>query len=134
MLFSAHGVPKRLVKKGDPYVDETKATVEGVVRRLGLPIDRWRLSFQSRVGPVPWVGPSSERTVVALAKSGVDDLVIVPVSFTADNLETLYDIETVLKEKAKKAGITRVQRAPTLNGDPMFITALAELVREAALS
>jgi ferrochelatase len=132
VLFSAHGVPERLIRDGDPYVAETKATVSGVVKRLDLPIDRWRLTFQSRVGPVRWVEPSSERTVSELGASGVRDLVIVPVSFTADNIETLYDIEVVLTGKAGKAGIPRVAMAPALNADPLFITALAELVREAA--
>ncbi|MCP4601509.1 MAG: ferrochelatase [Proteobacteria bacterium] len=132
VLFSAHGVPVRMVQKGDPYVAETEATVSGVAERLNLPIDRWRLGFQSRVGPVRWVGPSSEQVIDELKDRSFEDLVIVPVSFTADNLETLYDIEIILAQKARAAGIPNVIRAHALNADPMFIGALADLVRGVA--
>ncbi|MCP4674553.1 MAG: ferrochelatase [Deltaproteobacteria bacterium] len=130
VLFSAHGVPVRMVEEGDPYVGEIEATVAGVVERLALAGDRWELSYQSRVGPVRWVGPASDEVIEDLAARSVTDLVIVPISFTADCLETLYDIEIVLAGKARAAGIPRVERVPALNDSQAFIEALAELVRE----
>ncbi len=131
VLFSAHGVPVRMVEEGDPYVSEIEATVAGVVERLGLAADRWGLSYQSRVGPVRWVGPSSDEVIEELAARSVTSLVIVPISFTADCLETLYDIEIVLSGKAREAGIPHVERVPALNDSQAFIEALTEFVREA---
>ncbi len=131
VLFSAHGVPQRMVAEGDPYVSETEQTVSGVVDRLGLSPGRYQLAYQSRVGPVRWVGPSSERVIGELKTRGVDELVIVPVSFTAENLETLYDMDIVLARVAREAGISHVRRAAALNADSAFVDALTNLVREA---
>ncbi len=131
VLFSAHGVPQRMVAEGDPYVSETEQTVSGVVDRLGLSPERYQLAYQSRVGPVRWVGPSSESVIGELKARGVNELVIVPVSFTAENLETLYDMDIVLSRAAREAGVGHVRRAAALNADHNFIDALAILVREA---
>ncbi len=128
VLFSAHGVPMRLVEEGDPYVDETRRSVAEIAERLGLPEDRWKLAFQSRVGPVTWVGPFTDEVLVDLSQKGVRHLVFVPISFTVDNLETLYDIDIVLTPLAKSLGMETVKRAPALNRSPAFIEALAELV------
>ncbi|MDJ0765757.1 MAG: ferrochelatase [Myxococcota bacterium] len=130
VLFSAHGVPMRMVRDGDPYVDETRATVDAVASRLNLDKGDFGLAFQSRVGPVKWVGPSSEAAIATIASSGVEELVIVPVSFTADNLETLYDIEIVLRKRAETLGIDRVIRVPALNIEQAFIDTLADLVHD----
>lgn len=134
VIFSAHGVPVRMVKQGDPYVSETEATVNAVAGGLGLGSHNWSLAYQSRVGPVRWIGPSTDNVISELAKRGVKDLVIVPVSFAVDNLETLYDIEIVFTEQAKQAGIERVQRTPALNVIPEYISTLESLVKQATTS
>lgn len=129
VVFSAHGIPEKLHRGGDPYVSEVQATSSAVAQRLGLKPDRWQLTFQSRLGPLKWVGPYSEEYIDTLAQASVSELIIVPISFTADNLETLYDIDRVLVAHARNQGIGSVKRAPTLNGDATFIGALAELVQ-----
>lgn len=134
VLFSAHGVPVSMVREGDPYVRETEATVNALAKGLGLPENTWSLSYQSRMGPVRWVGPATETTIEHLGKRGVDHLVIVPVSFAVDNLETLYDIGIVFAQKAKKVGIKKVQRTPSLNVHPKYIDTLRSLVEQATTS
>ncbi len=129
VLFSAHGIPQRIADQGDPYVGEIETTADAVAQVLRLPNQQWSLSYQSRLGPVKWVGPYTDQRIEQLAREGVRALVIVPISFTADNLETVYDIDLVLAQKAKGAGIDQVVRAPTLNQHPLFIEALARMIR-----
>ncbi|MBI5477746.1 MAG: ferrochelatase [Deltaproteobacteria bacterium] len=128
VLFSAHGLPQRYVDRGDPYEREVRATVAGVVARLGLG-DRWRLGFQSKVGPVKWLGPSTEVVIHDLARQGARALLVVPVAFVSDHIETLQEIDLRYRDVAHAAGITEFRRAPALNDRPAFIAALAGLVR-----
>lgn len=129
VLFSAHGIPLSLHKKGDPYVSEVMRTVKGVVERLNL--KDWRVSYQSRTGPVKWVEPSTEETLKELAKEGVKGLHIVPISFVSDHIETLYEIDIVYREFAQSLGIN-LFRVPSLNGSLKFIEALKALILEKA--
>ncbi len=130
VLFSAHSLPERLVREGDPYVEEVGRTVAGVRERLpaGQP---WRLAFQSRVGPVRWVGPGTEEVLRDLAREGARDVLVVPVSFVSDHLETLYEIDLLYGTLARRRGIERYRRAEALNDSPAFLEALADLVTEA---
>jgi ferrochelatase len=131
VLFSAHGVPQKLVDKGDPYLNETLATVSGVVERLGdRPHD---LAFQSRLGPVRWLEPSLPDKLAELAAAGAPPLIIVPVSFVSDHIETLYELDIQHREIAEELGFDIYFRAPALNTRPDFIQALAELVLATAL-
>ena len=135
ILFSAHALPQRMVDRGDPYLNQTLGTVRGVVERLGT--CAWHLGFQSRGGPVRWVGPSIREIMERLALQKHRALLMVPVSFVCDHLETLWDIDVGYRKLAKDHGIVHFVRSPALNVRPDFIDALAHLVegqiwREAA--
>ncbi len=126
ILFSAHGVPQSLIRKGDPYLAETTRTVKSVMRIFG---DRPNtLAFQSRLGPVKWLEPSLSDALTQLASEGKPPVVVVPVSFVSDNIETLYDLDIQHKEIAEGLGIKTYVRAPALNTRPDFIEALADLI------
>jgi len=126
VLFSAHSLPKNLIDEGDPYLDETVATTEAV--RAALPdAQPWRLSFQSRSGPVEWVGPGTDAVIDELAEAGVTEVLVVPVSFVSDHVETLYEVDLLYGERAKAAGISGYRRTESLNDSPVFLDALADL-------
>lgn len=128
VVMSAHGVPESLPQKGDPYVGEVEATARALAARL--PADTpWRLVYQSRVGPVKWVRPFTDETLRALGAEGVRAVVVVPLTFVADHVETLDEMDIRLREVAVAAGIADYRRVPALNDDPAFVDALAGLVR-----
>ncbi|HVZ71190.1 MAG TPA: ferrochelatase [Polyangia bacterium] len=131
VLFSAHGLPEAYIQRGDPYLDEIRSTVAAVAARLSLGA-RARLCFQSRVGPQRWLGPNTEDALTAVAEEGHRSVVVVPVAFTGEHIETLQEIDIVYKEHAEKAGITTFARARTVGTHPAFLGALAELTIEAA--
>jgi len=131
VLFSAHGLPESYIKRGDPYLDDIRITVEAVSRRLGLGA-RARLCFQSRVGPQRWLQPSTDAMLDELAKAGTPAVVVVPVAFTGEHIETLQEIDILYKERAQKAGIVHFARARTVGCHPAFIAALADLVEATA--
>jgi ferrochelatase len=131
VLFSAHGLPEVYIRRGDPYLDDIRITVAAVTRRLGLG-QRARLCFQSRVGPQRWLGPTTEDALTAVAGAGHRAVVVVPVAFTGEHLETLQEIDLLYKEHAARAGISCFARARTVGTHPAFIRALAELALEAA--
>ena len=126
ILFSAHALPQRMVDRGDPYLNQTLGTVRGVVDRLGT--CAWHLGFQSRGGPVRWVGPSIREIMERLSRQKHRALLMVPVSFVCDHLETLWDIDVGYRKLAKDLGIVHFVRSPALNVRPDFIDALVHLV------
>lgn len=128
LLFSAHGLPQRFIDEGDPYVQHIDATRFGVLERLQLP-NRQLLAFQSRTGPVKWIGPGTEEVLAELGDEGVSDVLVIPLSFVSDHIETLYEIDMLFADAARAAGITGYYRPPALNSHPLFIEALADLVR-----
>jgi len=130
VLFNAHGLPMKVVLAGDPYPSEIRDTVEACVRSLGLPEDRWSLSFQSRVGYLEWLRPYTEEEIPRLGKSGVRDLLVVPLAFVCDHFETLYEMRILQAGIAKEAGVERYVVAPALNDDATFLAALADIARE----
>jgi ferrochelatase len=127
LLFSAHGLPQRFVDAGDPYVAETQATVRGVLARLGVP-NRHALAYQSRTGPVKWIGPGTDEVLRELGGEGVRSVLVVPVSFVSDHIETLYELDRLFAGVARDAGIEDYRRSPALNTHPAFVDALAGLV------
>lgn len=129
VLFSAHGIPESLHKKGDPYISEVMRTVKEIVERLKL--KDWKISYQSRTGPVKWVEPSTEETLRELAKAGKWRVHIVPISFVSDHIETLYEIDIVYRDFSQSLGMSLI-RVPSLNGSDKFIEALKSLVVEKA--
>jgi len=128
LLFSAHGLPETFIKKGDPYVADLEQTIAGVLARLGGQ-HPWRLSFQSRAGKARWLEPSTDEVLRLLAKTGRKDILAIPISFVSDHIETLYEIDLLFGDEAKKLGLN-FKRAPSLNAEPAFIEALAQLVEQ----
>jgi ferrochelatase len=130
VVFSAHGVPQSLIRSGDPYEREIKATVQGVVKRLP-PGQPWSLSYQSKVGPVKWLEPATADHLPALARQGIRQVLIVPVAFVSDHIETLHEQRILLAGIARAAGIERYEVANAINDCRLFARALARLVRQA---
>jgi len=127
LLFSAHGLPQKVIAEGDPYVQEIEATRAGLLDRLGFS-GREVLAYQSRTGPVKWIGPGTEEMLEQLGHEGVKDVLVVPLSFVSDHIETLYEVDLLFAETARNAGITGYWRTDALNSSPLFIEALAGLV------
>ena len=127
IVFSAHALPQKFIDRGDPYLDHVKATVDGVMQRVGdIP---YQLGFQSRSGPVEWMAPETTEVMDNLAKEGCQALLMVPISFVSDHIETLHEIDIEYREHAMNAGIHNFYRSPSLNIDETFIAAMADLVR-----
>jgi protoporphyrin/coproporphyrin ferrochelatase len=126
ILFSAHGLPQKFIDEGDPYVAHTQATRRGILDRIQLP-NRHLLAYQSRTGPVKWLGPGTEEVIEELGREGVKDLFIVPLSFVSDHIETLYEVDQLFADAARDSGITGYYRPRALNTHPLFIEALAGL-------
>lgn len=127
LVFSAHGLPQKFIDEGDPYVEHTQRTVQGVLRRLGVR-NPYVVAFQSRTGPVKWIGPGTEDVLRELGTIGVRDVLMVPVSFVCDHIETLYEVDQLFRDAARAAGIEDYRRTAALNTHPLFIAALADLV------
>ncbi len=127
LAFSAHGLPQSFIDSGDPYLDHIQNTVRLTMEQFGGVSHH--LSFQSRAGPVKWLEPSTEAKIKDLALSGCKQLLMVPLSFVSDHIETLYEIDIQYKEEARGLGITDFRRIASLNSSPSFISCLAELVR-----
>ncbi len=127
VLFSAHGLPLSIVNSGDPYVSHIEGTIEKVKDRIDI---SWHLSYQSRSGPVRWLQPSTDDKIRELALHGVKNLLVVPVSFVSDHIETLYEIDILYKEMAGSLGMKLV-RTESMNTSPLFIKALANIARKA---
>ena len=130
IVFSAHSAPERCVSEGDPYLDQTRETVELIADHLGRQ-NPYRLSFQSKIGPIEWLGPATNDVIVEVGRQGVDQILIVPVSFVSEQIETLHELDILYRKVAADAGIETYRRVPTLNCDPTFIQALRELVEVA---
>lgn len=127
ILFSAHGTPMKLVRQGDPYSHHIAKTVAAVMSRGGF-TQPHHLCYQSKVGPMKWLEPSTPDTVHKLAAEGVEDMLLVPVAFASDHLETLFELGIEYRRQAKEAGIRQYEVTEGLNDSPTFIAALADLV------
>lgn len=131
ILYSAHSIPVRYVDEGDPYLEQTKRTVALVNQRLGNTRPSTALAFQSKVGPVRWLEPATEEVIRNLGRRALHQLLVVPVSFVSDHIETLYEIDILYRQIALDCGILRFRRAPSLNLSPPFIAALADIAADA---
>jgi ferrochelatase len=129
LLFSAHSIPVRRVKRGDPYRDEIGHAVDALRGRLPGKV-RVHLSFQSKIGPVKWLEPSTPDKIRELARRGVRELVVYPLGFVADNSETLYELDILYRDYAREQGIDRFFRIEALNSSDDFVDSLASLVNE----
>ncbi|KAI8922563.1 hypothetical protein DFJ77DRAFT_447090 [Powellomyces hirtus] len=127
LLFSAHSLPMDIVNRGDPYPQEVAATVQRVMERLGHS-NPFRLIWQSQVGPRPWLGPKTDAVLEGYARLGKKNLLMIPIAFVSDHVETLFEVDIEYGELAKEHGITGFKRVESLNADPMFIDAMADIV------
>lgn len=127
LVFSAHGTPVKLVKGGDPYSHHIKKTYEAVVKKGDFGLQH-HLCFQSKIGPQKWLEPSLDQTIERLAKEKVSHVVVVPIAFVSDHIETLSEINIEARKEAKELGIKYFDMMPALNTQPLFIAALADLV------
>jgi ferrochelatase len=123
VLFSAHSLPQKFIDEGDPYEREIKGTIAAITQRVDMD---WSLSFQSKTGPVKWLEPSTECMLHELAGKGVKNLLVVPISFVSDHIETLYEIDILYGNMARGLGIN-MRRTESLNTSPVFINALTDL-------
>ncbi|KAH7096796.1 ferrochelatase [Auriculariales sp. MPI-PUGE-AT-0066] len=129
--LSAHSLPMSVVNRGDPYIAEVAGTVSAVMQRLEEKGERLshRLVWQSQVGPQPWMGMQTGEAIKGLAKNGHKRAMLVPVAFTSDHIETLYELDLEYGHVAQEVGI-HLTRAPALNTHPVFVRALADIVAE----
>lgn len=124
VVYSAHSLPVKFIKEGDPYVEHLQRTIAAIEAKTGRP---GHLCFQSRSGPVEWLAPSTPETITRLAAQGCRRLVMVPISFVSDHVETLCEIDIQYRELAASLGVELI-RTPSLNTDPAFIAGLRGLV------
>jgi ferrochelatase len=127
LVFSAHGVPVSLIREGDPYQRHIEETVQLVVHN-----GQWKsphlLCYQSKVGPAEWLKPSLDHTIHDLAAKGRKHLLVIPVAFVTEHIETLHEINIEAREEAKHLGIEQFEMMPALNDSPKFIQCLTDLV------
>ncbi|MEO6325569.1 MAG: ferrochelatase, partial [Thermoanaerobaculia bacterium] len=129
LVYSAHSLPvSTVVKKMDPYPTHIEASVALVDQKLGNRF-RSRLAYQSKVGPVPWIGPATPDVLAELAKEGVKQVIVCPIAFVSDHVETLHDLDVEAPRLAYAAGLQRCERAPSLNTKKSFIDALEAIAR-----
>ena len=126
LLFSAHGLPKKLVERGDPYEQQIRATYGALRIQLGWP--HLTLCYQSRVGPLEWLRPYTEDVIREKAAAGCKQMLVYPIAFVSDHSETLYELGIEYAALARQTGITHYRVIPALNAHPLLISALTDLV------
>lgn len=132
VVFSAHSLPVRITKMGDPYDSQLRETARLVAERAGLADKQWSWSYQSAGrSPEPWLGPQIQEYLPELAEQGITDVISIPVGFVSDHVEILYDIDIQAQQVAEAHGM-RLERPPALNTDPLFIHQLVELIEQRA--
>ena len=127
LIFSAHGLPEKNIKKGDPYQWQVEQSVDKIVKSLNIKNLDWILSYQSRVGPLKWIGPSTEDIIVENSKLG-KHIVLVPVAFVSEHSETLVELDIEYKELADKNGCKNYSRVPALGVNKNYIKAMSDLI------
>lgn len=125
-LFSAHGLPQKFVRAGDPYEKQIRATYESIRAKLGWP--HTTLCYQSRVGPLEWLKPYTDDVIRQKAAAGVKQMLVYPIAFVSDHIETLFELGMTYAQLARDLGITHYRVVPALNAHPGLITALRALV------
>ena len=127
LIFSAHGLPEKNIKKGDPYQWQVEQSVNKIIESLKIENLDWILSYQSRVGPLKWIGPSTENVIIENSKLG-KHIVLVPIAFVSEHSETLVELDIEYKELADKNGCKNYTRVPALGINNDFIKAMAGLI------
>jgi len=127
LLLSAHGLPERVIRKGDPYQAQVEQTAAALVRELGMDELEAVVCYQSRVGPLKWIGPATDAEILRAGKAGLG-LIVAPVAFVSEHSETLVELDMDYAELAHASGTADYLRVPTVGTRPEFIQALAQLV------
>jgi protoporphyrin/coproporphyrin ferrochelatase len=130
LLLTAHGLPKRIVQAGDPYPGQVEMTARAVVAKLAQPGLDWQVCYQSRVGPLEWIGPATDAEIRRAGSEGVP-LVVAPISFVSEHSETLVELDIDYRDLAERNGVPAYHRVATVGTAPGFIAALANLIRGA---
>jgi ferrochelatase len=128
VLLSAHGLPEKVVKAGDPYRWQVERTAQAIAAAAGL--SDWAVCYQSRVGPLKWIGPSTHDEIVRAGRDGAA-LVVCPLAFVSEHSETLVELDIEYRGLAEKAGVPHYRRAPTVGTHAAFIGGLADTARRA---
>ena len=126
VLFSAHGLPRKIADRGDPYEQHIRATYDALRAQLGWP--RTTLCYQSRVGPLEWLRPYAEDVIREKAAAGAKQMLVYPIAFVSDHVETLYELGMTYARRARECGVAYYRVSPALNDDPLLIQALRRLV------
>ncbi len=129
VLFSAHGLPEKIVAAGDPYQWQCERTAEALVTALGIASLDWVSCYQSRVGPLKWIGPETAAEIARAGREGMA-VVVVPIAFVSEHSETLVELDVEYRQLAERSGVPAYLRAPTVGVEPAFIAGLARMVRE----
>ncbi|MFN3669676.1 MAG: ferrochelatase [Brevundimonas sp.] len=131
VLFSAHGIPETLIsRKGDPYQEQIESTCAAIAARAGLAEGAWAICYQSRVGPMKWLGPSTPEAIEQAARDGVG-VVVTPVAFVSEHIETLVELDIEYAELAHELGVSPYLRSPAVGVAAPFIQTLADAVVDA---
>lgn len=130
LLFSAHGLPKKVVDAGDPYQWQVERTAAAVAGALDRPDLDWRVCYQSKVGPLEWLGPSTDDEIRRAGRDGIA-VVVVPIAFVSEHSETLVELDIEYRHLAEASGVPVYERVPAVATAPAFIDGLARLVRRA---
>jgi len=131
LLFSAHGLPKRIVAGGDPYQAQVEQTAKALAHALAKPHADWRICYQSRVGPLEWIGPATSDEIKRAGEEGLA-VVVAPIAFVSEHSETLVELDMDYAMLATEVGVPHYVRVPAVGTHPRFIEGLADLVKEAA--
>ena len=132
LLLSAHGLPKRIIDKGDPYQGQVEQSAQAVIAALDMPALDVQVCYQSRVGPLKWIGPSTDAEI---RRAGADgkNIMVAPLAFVSEHSETLVELDIEYRRLAGQCGVRQYRRAATVGTHPEFIAGLAGLVRQALL-
>lgn len=130
LLFSAHGLPKKVIAAGDPYQAQVEQTAAALVAKLQRPPLDWRVTYQSRVGPMAWIGPATDEEIKRAGAEGLS-IVIAPIAFVSEHSETLVELDIEYASLAATSGVAHYVRVPAVGTHPSFIEGLAGLVHEA---
>jgi len=133
VLFSAHGLPKKIVGRGDPYPSQVEQSARAIAAALELSGTEWRVCYQSRVGPLEWLGPYADEEIRRAGRDGVA-VVLFPIAFVSEHSETLVELDIDYRHLAEQSGVSAYVRVPTVGTTPAFISGLAALVGEAVAS
>ena len=131
LLLSAHGLPERVIAKGDPYQRQVEQTAAALVRELGIDGLDWTICYQSRVGPLKWIGPATDAEIRRAGREGLG-LVVAPIAFVSEHSETLVELDIEYARLARESGVADYLRVPTVGARQPFIDVLADLATRAA--